>query len=100
MEGGEATHLLRGASTTHRELLQAQATLSLMRRTGNQSTKFDFFRFAIQDWLPCPFYKFRICVCLQVGSAAAYHHAGLFFTKRYFVLLTAAVLVITWLNLR
>jgi hypothetical protein len=40
MEGGEATHLLRGASTTHRELLQAQA--SLIRRTVNQSTNFDF----------------------------------------------------------
>ncbi|CAD6202417.1 unnamed protein product [Miscanthus lutarioriparius] len=45
-----------------------------------------------------PIYSVAL-VPLTVGSASAYHHAGLFFTKRYFVLLTAAVLVITWLNL-
>lgn len=38
-------------------------------------------------------------VPLTVGSASAYHHVGLFFAKRYFALLAAAVLVITWLNL-
>jgi hypothetical protein len=37
---------------------------------------------------------------MQVGTAAAYNHAGLFFPGRYFGLLAAAVLVITWLNLR
>ncbi|KAK1652423.1 hypothetical protein QYE76_070228 [Lolium multiflorum] len=34
-----------------------------------------------------------------VGSAAAYNQAGVFFATRYFGLLAAAVLVITWLNL-
>ncbi|XP_062210172.1 2-carboxy-1,4-naphthoquinone phytyltransferase, chloroplastic isoform X2 [Phragmites australis] len=45
-----------------------------------------------------PIYSVAL-VPLTVGSASAYHHAGLFFAKRYFVLLTAAILVITWLNL-
>lgn len=45
-----------------------------------------------------PIYSVAL-IPLTVGSASAYYHAGLFFTKRYFVLLTAAVLVITWLNL-
>uniref|UniRef100_A0A6V7QWD4 2-carboxy-1,4-naphthoquinone phytyltransferase, chloroplastic n=1 Tax=Ananas comosus var. bracteatus TaxID=296719 RepID=A0A6V7QWD4_ANACO len=35
----------------------------------------------------------------QVGSAAAYLQTGLFFGKRYLVLLAASALVITWLNL-
>nr|AAL85697.1 hypothetical protein T17F15.140-like protein [Hordeum vulgare subsp. vulgare] len=38
-------------------------------------------------------------VPLTVGAAAAYNHAGLFFARRYFGLLAAASLVITWLNL-
>lgn len=38
-------------------------------------------------------------VPLTVGSAAAYNQAGVFFATRYFGLLAAAVLVITWLNL-
>ncbi|GJN30533.1 hypothetical protein PR202_gb18846 [Eleusine coracana subsp. coracana] len=45
-----------------------------------------------------PIYSVAL-VPLTVGSACAYHHAGLFFAKRYFLLLAAAVLVITWLNL-
>ncbi|KAJ1298434.1 hypothetical protein BS78_01G453100 [Paspalum vaginatum] len=45
-----------------------------------------------------PIYSVAL-VPLTVGTSAAYHHAGLFFAKRYFILLTAAVLVITWLNL-
>ncbi|KAL6867696.1 hypothetical protein ACP4OV_015720 [Aristida adscensionis] len=45
-----------------------------------------------------PIYSVAL-VPLTVGSASAYHHAGLFFARRYFVLLAAAVLVITWLNL-
>ncbi|KAL6645229.1 hypothetical protein ACP70R_016837 [Stipagrostis hirtigluma subsp. patula] len=45
-----------------------------------------------------PIYSVAL-VPLTVGSASAYYHAGLFFAKRYFVLLAAAVLVITWLNL-
>uniref|UniRef100_M8BME8 Putative 1,4-dihydroxy-2-naphthoate octaprenyltransferase n=1 Tax=Aegilops tauschii TaxID=37682 RepID=M8BME8_AEGTA len=36
---------------------------------------------------------------MVVGTAVAYNHAGLFFARRYFGLLAAAVLVITWLNL-
>ncbi|XP_072986264.1 2-carboxy-1,4-naphthoquinone phytyltransferase, chloroplastic isoform X3 [Typha latifolia] len=46
-----------------------------------------------------PIYSVAL-VPLTVGSAAAYLHTGLFFAKRYLVLLTASVLVITWLNLR
>ncbi|XP_044973840.1 2-carboxy-1,4-naphthoquinone phytyltransferase, chloroplastic-like [Hordeum vulgare subsp. vulgare] len=38
-------------------------------------------------------------VPLTVGAAAAYNHAGLFFSRCYFGLLAAVVLVITWLNL-
>uniref|UniRef100_A0A0D9VQJ9 1,4-dihydroxy-2-naphthoate octaprenyltransferase n=1 Tax=Leersia perrieri TaxID=77586 RepID=A0A0D9VQJ9_9ORYZ len=45
-----------------------------------------------------PIYSVAL-VPLTVGSACAYHHVGSFFGKRYFVLLAAAVLVITWLNL-
>ncbi|XP_039779576.1 2-carboxy-1,4-naphthoquinone phytyltransferase, chloroplastic-like isoform X2 [Panicum virgatum] len=45
-----------------------------------------------------PIYSVAL-VPLTVGSACAYHHAGLFFAKRYFIILAAAVLVITWLNL-
>nr|CAB3501769.1 unnamed protein product [Digitaria exilis] len=45
-----------------------------------------------------PIYSVAL-VPLTVGSASAYHHAGLFFAKRYFILLAAAILVITWLNL-
>lgn len=45
-----------------------------------------------------PIYSVAL-VPLTVGSAAAYNHAGLFFARRYFGLLAAAVLVITWLNL-
>lgn len=45
-----------------------------------------------------PIYSVAL-VPLTVGSAAAYNNAGLFFAKRYFGLLAAAVLVITWLNL-
>ncbi|CAN6290393.1 unnamed protein product [Urochloa humidicola] len=45
-----------------------------------------------------PIYSVAL-VPLTVGSASAYHHAGLFFARRYFILLAAAVLVITWLNL-
>ncbi|KAF0911208.1 hypothetical protein E2562_007978 [Oryza meyeriana var. granulata] len=45
-----------------------------------------------------PIYSVAL-VPLTVGSACAYHQTGLFFGKRYFVLLAAAVLVITWLNL-
>ncbi|XP_072986242.1 2-carboxy-1,4-naphthoquinone phytyltransferase, chloroplastic isoform X1 [Typha latifolia] len=45
-----------------------------------------------------PIYSVAL-VPLTVGSAAAYLHTGLFFAKRYLVLLTASVLVITWLNL-
>ncbi|XP_026446749.1 2-carboxy-1,4-naphthoquinone phytyltransferase, chloroplastic-like isoform X4 [Papaver somniferum] len=35
----------------------------------------------------------------MVGSAAAYLQAGLFSLRRYFVLLSSSVLIITWLNL-
>ncbi|CAN6296195.1 unnamed protein product [Urochloa humidicola] len=45
-----------------------------------------------------PIYSVAL-VPLTVGTASAYHYAGLFFAKRYFILLAAAVLVITWLNL-
>ncbi|TKV97737.1 hypothetical protein SEVIR_9G514900v4 [Setaria viridis] len=45
-----------------------------------------------------PIYSVAL-VPLTVGSASAYHHAGLFFARRYFTILAAAVLVITWLNL-
>uniref|UniRef100_A0A8R7Q6F1 1,4-dihydroxy-2-naphthoate polyprenyltransferase, chloroplastic n=1 Tax=Triticum urartu TaxID=4572 RepID=A0A8R7Q6F1_TRIUA len=45
-----------------------------------------------------PIYSVAL-VPLTVGTAAAYNHAGLFFARRYFGLLAAAVLVITWLNL-
>lgn len=45
-----------------------------------------------------PIYSVAL-VPLTVGSAAAYLHTGLFFLKRYLVLLSASVLVITWLNL-
>ncbi|KAM0894691.1 hypothetical protein ACQ4PT_024323 [Festuca glaucescens] len=45
-----------------------------------------------------PIYSVAL-VPLTVGSAAAYNQAGLFFATRYFGLLAAAVLVITWLNL-
>ncbi|CAL4921206.1 unnamed protein product [Urochloa decumbens] len=45
-----------------------------------------------------PIYSVAL-VPLTVGCASAYHHAGLFFARRYFILLAAAVLVITWLNL-
>ncbi|CAL4929508.1 unnamed protein product [Urochloa decumbens] len=45
-----------------------------------------------------PIYSVAL-VPLTVGTASAYHHAGTFFAKRYFILLAAAVLVITWLNL-
>ncbi|KAI4994976.1 hypothetical protein ZWY2020_034879 [Hordeum vulgare] len=45
-----------------------------------------------------PIYSVAL-VPLTVGAAAAYNHAGLFFARRYFGLLAAAVLVITWLNL-
>ncbi|GJN08826.1 hypothetical protein PR202_ga26783 [Eleusine coracana subsp. coracana] len=45
-----------------------------------------------------PIYSVAL-VPLTVGSASAYHHAGIFFAKRYLLLLAAAVLVITWLNL-
>uniref|UniRef100_A0A453QTN1 1,4-dihydroxy-2-naphthoate octaprenyltransferase n=1 Tax=Aegilops tauschii subsp. strangulata TaxID=200361 RepID=A0A453QTN1_AEGTS len=45
-----------------------------------------------------PLYSVAL-VPLTVGTAAAYNHAGLFFARRYFGLLAAAVLVITWLNL-
>uniref|UniRef100_A0A0E0CWG9 1,4-dihydroxy-2-naphthoate octaprenyltransferase n=1 Tax=Oryza meridionalis TaxID=40149 RepID=A0A0E0CWG9_9ORYZ len=45
-----------------------------------------------------PIYSVAL-VPLTVGSACAYHHVGSFFGKRYFVLLVASVLVITWLNL-
>lgn len=38
-------------------------------------------------------------VPLTVGSAAAYLQTGLFFAKRYLLLLSASMLVITWLNL-
>ncbi|KAF7032195.1 hypothetical protein CFC21_099094 [Triticum aestivum] len=45
-----------------------------------------------------PIYSVAL-VPLTVGTAAAYNHAGLFFARRYFGLLAAAILVITWLNL-
>uniref|UniRef100_A0ACD5TVF1 Uncharacterized protein n=1 Tax=Avena sativa TaxID=4498 RepID=A0ACD5TVF1_AVESA len=45
-----------------------------------------------------PIYSVAL-VPLTVGSAAAYNQAGLFFATRYFGLLAAAALVITWLNL-
>ncbi|KAG8073790.1 hypothetical protein GUJ93_ZPchr0006g44109 [Zizania palustris] len=45
-----------------------------------------------------PIYSVAL-VPLTVGSACAYHRLGSFFGRRYFVLLAAAVLVITWLNL-
>ncbi|XP_051183262.1 2-carboxy-1,4-naphthoquinone phytyltransferase, chloroplastic [Lolium perenne] len=45
-----------------------------------------------------PIYSVAL-VPLTVGTAAAYNQAGVFFATRYFGLLAAAVLVITWLNL-
>ncbi|XP_020104014.1 2-carboxy-1,4-naphthoquinone phytyltransferase, chloroplastic isoform X3 [Ananas comosus] len=45
-----------------------------------------------------PIYSVAL-VPLTVGSAAAYLQTGLFFGKRYLVLLAASALVITWLNL-
>ncbi|XP_042388752.1 2-carboxy-1,4-naphthoquinone phytyltransferase, chloroplastic-like isoform X1 [Zingiber officinale] len=45
-----------------------------------------------------PIYSVAL-VPLTVGTAAAYHQTGLFFAKRYLILLSASVLVITWLNL-
>ncbi|XP_010917310.1 2-carboxy-1,4-naphthoquinone phytyltransferase, chloroplastic isoform X2 [Elaeis guineensis] len=45
-----------------------------------------------------PIYSVAL-VPLTVGSAAAYLQTGIFFAKRYFVLLSASMLVITWLNL-
>lgn len=46
-----------------------------------------------------PIYSVAL-VPLTVGSAAAYLQAGLFSVRRYFVLLSSSVLIITWLNLR
>ncbi|KAF3326448.1 1,4-dihydroxy-2-naphthoate polyprenyltransferase [Carex littledalei] len=45
-----------------------------------------------------PIYSVAL-VPLTVGAAAAYFKTGLFFAKRYFILLVSSVLVITWLNL-
>ncbi|XP_026446747.1 2-carboxy-1,4-naphthoquinone phytyltransferase, chloroplastic-like isoform X2 [Papaver somniferum] len=45
-----------------------------------------------------PIYSVAL-VPLTVGSAAAYLQAGLFSLRRYFVLLSSSVLIITWLNL-
>ncbi|RZC87776.1 hypothetical protein C5167_028229 [Papaver somniferum] len=45
-----------------------------------------------------PIYSVAL-VPLTVGSAAAYLQAGLFSVRRYFVLLSSSVLIITWLNL-
>ncbi|XP_008804768.2 2-carboxy-1,4-naphthoquinone phytyltransferase, chloroplastic isoform X2 [Phoenix dactylifera] len=45
-----------------------------------------------------PIYSVAL-VPLTVGSAAAYLQTGLFFAKHYFVILSASMLVITWLNL-
>ncbi|KAK1306932.1 hypothetical protein QJS10_CPA10g00950 [Acorus calamus] len=45
-----------------------------------------------------PIYSVAL-VPLTVGSAAAYLQTGVFFGRRYLVLLAASVLIITWLNL-
>ncbi|KAI5661368.1 hypothetical protein M9H77_20691 [Catharanthus roseus] len=45
-----------------------------------------------------PIYSVAL-VPLTVATAAAYLQTGLFFARRYFVLLASSVLVITWLNL-
>ncbi|KAJ4796547.1 hypothetical protein LUZ62_047793 [Rhynchospora pubera] len=45
-----------------------------------------------------PIYSVAL-VPLTVGAAAAYFKTGLFFARRYFLLLLSSVLVITWLNL-
>ncbi|KAK9110737.1 hypothetical protein Sjap_018797 [Stephania japonica] len=45
-----------------------------------------------------PIYSVAL-VPLSVGSAAAYLQAGIFFVRRYLVLLASSVLIITWLNL-
>ncbi|KAJ4981893.1 hypothetical protein NE237_032730 [Protea cynaroides] len=45
-----------------------------------------------------PIYSVAL-VPLTVGTAAAYLQEGLFYARRYFVLLFSSVLIITWLNL-
>lgn len=45
-----------------------------------------------------PIYSVAL-VPLTVGFTTAYLHTGLFFARRYFVLLSASILIITWLNL-
>ncbi|KAJ3669514.1 hypothetical protein LUZ60_011464 [Juncus effusus] len=45
-----------------------------------------------------PIYSVAL-IPLAVGAGAAYCETGLFFAKRYFVLLASSVLIITWLNL-
>ncbi|XP_030942662.1 2-carboxy-1,4-naphthoquinone phytyltransferase, chloroplastic isoform X2 [Quercus lobata] len=55
---------------------------------------------AILIWraVKLPIYSVAL-VPLTVGSAAAYFQTGIFSARRYFVLLTSSVLIITWLNL-
>ncbi|XP_058096895.1 2-carboxy-1,4-naphthoquinone phytyltransferase, chloroplastic [Magnolia sinica] len=45
-----------------------------------------------------PMYSVAL-IPLSVGSAAAYLQTGLFFTRRYLVLLFSSILIIVWLNL-
>ncbi|CAA7401640.1 unnamed protein product [Spirodela intermedia] len=45
-----------------------------------------------------PIYSVAL-VPLTVGSSAAYLQSGLFFGRRYFLLLSASILIIAWLNL-
>ncbi|XP_077213158.1 ubiA prenyltransferase family protein isoform X2 [Tasmannia lanceolata] len=45
-----------------------------------------------------PIYSVAV-IPLTVGSAAAYLQTGIFFTRRYLLLLSSSVLIITWLNL-
>ncbi|CAM0871801.1 unnamed protein product [Alopecurus aequalis] len=94
---GSVAAAAAGAARRHRALRRVRCSVTAASGEGGDAGELSR---ATLLWRAAklPIYSVAL-VPLTVGSAAAYNHAGLFFAGRYFGLLAAAVLVITWLNL-
>ncbi|OUZ99611.1 UbiA prenyltransferase family [Macleaya cordata] len=95
----QAKFLKYGGWTVKKPLHQASSDENVVVKEEEEEEEEDISRSTL-IWraIKLPIYSVAL-VPLTVGSAAAYLQAGLFSARRYFVLLSSSVLIITWLNL-
>ncbi|KAI3950048.1 hypothetical protein MKW92_044611 [Papaver armeniacum] len=93
--------LLSMERKNHRQFSSQNENAVVLEEAGNNNNEVEeVISQSTLIWraIKLPIYSVAL-VPLTVGSAAAYLQAGLFSVRRYFVLLSSSVLIITWLNL-